>query len=80
MGTGPCPDHHRCFITIFLYPHSSINDVGSHHRLLILPGLGIIYGGSPQPPLSVGLPATMDKTLKIDTEATIIILIDGGDK
>ena len=50
MGTGPCPDHHRCFITIFLYPHSSINDVGSDHRLLIRPGLGIIYGGSPQPP------------------------------
>ena len=50
MSTGPCPNHHRCLITIFLYPHYSINDVGSHHRLLILPGLGIIYGGSPQPP------------------------------
>jgi len=28
----------------------SINDVGSHHRFLILPGSGIILGVSPQPP------------------------------
>ncbi len=36
--------------SLFFFAPISINDVWFYHRFLILPGLGIILGVSPQPP------------------------------